>query len=313
MMRRPLKLLTRFTVIALLVLALTALALPQGCASWIGHAIVDAPNAGREISVNDEPAAAEQLQIGIDHAIRANVGPPSASLSIWIINPSSLPRGSVLVLHGIRDSKRSQIATGKLLADTGYRAILVDLRGHGLSNGQWLTYGVVESRDLKQVLDELEATKMLVAPVGAVGSSYDGAAAIQLAAIDPRIKAVVATAAFTSLPDLIPQYTKTYGFGWAVSDSTINRGIDRAGELANFDPYQASPLNAIAHTQAHVLLIHGKDDKHIPCEHSERLHAAAPDHSKLLLIDDENHDSIMADRSGTIAKEMRSWLAEWLR
>ena len=37
--------------------------------------------------------------------------------------------------------------------------MLVDLRGHGGSSGRWLTYGVVESRDLSQLIDQLEPTE----------------------------------------------------------------------------------------------------------------------------------------------------------
>jgi fermentation-respiration switch protein FrsA (DUF1100 family) len=61
-----------------------------------------------------------------------------------------------------------------------------------------------------------------------------------------------------------------------------------------------------------VLLIHGKGDHHIPPRHSVALHEAAPDHSQLILLDVEDHDTIAADRTRTIAGQGMQWLHRWL-
>ena len=52
----------------------------------------------------------------------------------------------------------------------GFRVIAPDLRGHGRSTGEWLTYGVQESRDLSQLLAALRIPPSL--PVGVMGGSY---------------------------------------------------------------------------------------------------------------------------------------------
>src|SRR5215831_9206830 len=106
-------------------------------------AMVVAPNHG--ISAF-EPAPDE---------IRVDVGPPAASLSLQIVEPRSAA-GTVFVLHGIRAAKQWMRGWGTMLADAGYRAVLVDLRGHGRSTGDFMSYGVVEARDLSQALDALE-------------------------------------------------------------------------------------------------------------------------------------------------------------
>lgn len=310
---------SRMAIGVLLSAAIGGVVAAQGCAHWIAHAIVEAPNAGRAIDAGADASEQELNRLGITRQLRANVGLPEASLSMWLIDPpqggrnAARPRATVLVLHGLRDQKRSQVGLGQSLAAAGYRAVLVDLRGHGASSGQWLTYGAVESRDLRQVLEELDQQDLLIEPVGVVGASYGGSTAIQLAAIDARVKAIVAVAPFASMPELVPQYIKLTGFGWAVSQRTIERSIARAGELAGFDPYSASTLAAITRSRAAILLIHGEDDRHIPCEHSRRLHDAAPDRSKLLIVDDEDHDTIMSDRSGMLSREMHEWLERYLQ
>jgi hypothetical protein len=107
-------------------------------------AIVNAPNRG----LPSPPTRARELRVA--------VGPPSATLSLEIMDAAT-PSATVFVLHGIRDEKESMRGWGRMLADAGFRAVLLDLRGHGRSTGDWLSYGVVESRDLARALDSMEA------------------------------------------------------------------------------------------------------------------------------------------------------------
>ena len=307
------------TLCAIAIVGILANLALHGCTSWIAHGIVDAPNHGKAVDQVAQTATSELSELGVTRSLRVDVGPPAASLSCWIIDPpttpssNSKPRGTILVLHGIRDQKRSQLSLGRMLASSGYRAVLIDLRGHGESSGDWLTYGVVESHDLVQLIDALEKENLISGPIGAMSASYGASVAIQTAALDPRIKAIVAIAPFSSLTDVVPHYVHHYGIGWLVPKQTILEGIALAGQLAKFDPQQASPLSAIASGDAHVLLMHGKDDHHIPCEHRQRLADAAPDRTQLILFDNEDHDSIMADRTGVIARESTAWFDRWLK
>ena len=92
----------------------------------------------------------------------------------------------------------------------------------------------------------------------------------------------------------------------------IDPVIERAGRLADFDPDAASPLRAIAITRAPVLLLHGTADRYVPPEHSRRLNAAAPGHSKLVLIDNKDHNSIMDDEAGPIVlRQELEWFGRY--
>jgi len=298
------------SLIVLMVLAVAFIATVYATQGrWLPRAIVSATNAGRVIGVYDRTVP------GVARQMRVEVGPPQAVLSVWVVDPAqgeSLGvRGTVLVLHGVHDRKASMLGMGKRLAQEGYRAVLVDLRGHGESSGEWLTYGVVESRDLSQVLDALGREKLLVAPVSAVGISYGGATAIMLAGHDERVQAVVAVAPFCSMRDEVYNYIR-YHRGiprFVISDRQIEESIHAAGKLADFDPAAASPVDAIRRTKARVLIMHGEADSKIPFEHSRRLHAAAPDRSELIIVAGEDHDSLSCDRDGAVARETLTWLS----
>jgi pimeloyl-ACP methyl ester carboxylesterase len=290
----------------------------NGCTGWLARSIVWGPNTDREINPGRDPSPEALAALGVSRQMRVDVGPPAASLHLFVIEPTdgSPPRGTVLVLHGINDQKRTMVGLGREFAGHGYRSVLVDLRAHGRSSGQWLSFGVVESRDLSQVLDALQAAGLASGAVGVFGPSFGGGIAVEFAGHDERVKAVVSVCGFTSMRDVTPGVVRMYApvVGWLIADSSIQRAITEAGHVGGFDPDEASPIDAIRRTRAQVLLIHGKNDRKIPPAQSQRLHDAAPDHSRLILLDGHDHDSILAgDSAGVVLRESLDWFDRWLK
>ncbi|HEX8522189.1 MAG TPA: alpha/beta fold hydrolase, partial [Tepidisphaeraceae bacterium] len=196
----------------------------------------------------------------------------------------------------------------------GFRVIMVDLRGHGRSTGTQITYGAVEARDLVQVLDELERQKLIIGNVGVLGGSYGAACAICWAGIDPRVKAVVALEPFDSLrhaahdtaPTLLGKYRKLF------SAKDIQDAVSEASKFAGFDTDRASPYVAIAHMKTPVLLIHGKNDTFLTPANSERMHAVARDHSKLIVVDNATHIDLWHKAYPLIYRESDAWFGKYL-
>lgn len=252
-------------------------------------AIVRAPNAGRSTW---PPAPGE---------VRIDVASPTATLALSIVDVPAA-RGTVFVLHGIRDSKEAMRGWAAVVARAGYRAVLVDLRGQGRSTGDFLTYGVREAANLTHVLDALAKRVESLGPIGAMGHSYGAATAIQWAGRDPRVAAVVAVAPFASLADVVPGYlpiTLPPAFG--------SRILRRAGVLAGFDPDDASAERAAAQTRAPVLLIHGGADRRVRPWHSERIRAAAAGGAELVLVDGADHDGVAGSPKTQLATRSAAW------
>jgi pimeloyl-ACP methyl ester carboxylesterase len=322
MISRPGRKKRRLILAALLAAGMVgALAAAASAETWLAYAVVSAPNLGSTIDPADDPAPAQLTALGVDRHLRVEVGPPSASLSAWIIEPeipdaepspqSPADIATVLVLHGIRDGKASMLSMGIKLSQSGFRAAVVDLRGHGRSSGDYLTYGVVEARDLSQLIDALVAQGLAADRLGVLAPSYGGAAAIQLSVIDPRVRAVVAAATFTSLEEIVPVYVRRFAPAWLVPDSVIKLGLKKAGRIASFDPARADNRRAIAATRSKVLLIHSRTDEKIPYHHSQILHRAAGERASLTLLPDGDHNSILGHPGAKAAGI--EWLQRWLR
>ena len=284
---------------------------------WAAWGIVSAPNRGRVISASDDPGLAELARLGVSQAFRVEVGVPRASLAVWIVEPARnsgiKPRGTILFLHGIWDRKNSQLGMARGFAERGYRGVLVDARGHGASSGEFLSYGVREVEDYRQLLDELERRGLLAGRLGVYGVSYGAGCAVQLAGADARVAAVVAVAPFSSLRSEVHAYAlqvlpwaEWFGDGW------VGAALERAGQIGGFDPDRADGVAAVRNSAAHFLLIHGREDAKIPWRESWRLHEAGMEKSEIIVVPGEGHDSITWDRTGVIGGESTAWFERWV-
>jgi pimeloyl-ACP methyl ester carboxylesterase len=323
-----------------------------GCNYDIAKDLVKAPN--RQSPDRGVDAPAEVLaEYHVSQQLRVNVGPPAASVLVWVVNPIDshqkklslgpdvdgqpvvlltdqpqnspsvasftappLPRATVFMLNGLGDRMESPSYEfySLLIASEGYRVVMLDLRGHGRSTGDHITYGFRESRDLVQILDALQRQGMICGPVGVVGISYGGAMAICWAAIDPRVRAVVALEPFSSLREA----TRDAGPSllgadrWMFSGEDLQKVAGIMGRMEGFDPNRDSPLAAIARCKTPVLLIHGKSDTFLRPEHSIRLHEAALDHSRLILVDGANHFDLWLKGLPMIPREINAWFGQYL-
>ena len=254
----------------------------------------------------------------LDRRFWVGVGPPAAQLLVRVIEArpqGSPPVGTILLLHGAYSRSEHLAPTASRFASGGYRCVLVDLRGHGQSTGDRMTYGVRESEDLSQVIDALERRELLTGNLGVYGFSYGGSTALQLAGRDERVRAVVAVAPFNSLRQVAGDLARTRlpGAAWYASDAWIDRTLNEAGRQGGFDFRQADAGAAIRRTDAMVRLIHGTADDFVEPRHSMDLHLAATDHSDVVLIEGADHDDLALDVDGRAALLGLSWFDRWLR
>ncbi|MFO0885452.1 MAG: alpha/beta fold hydrolase [Pirellulales bacterium] len=288
----------------------------SGCAPIAAPLITTAPNAYSPFAGPKNPLPSLEDIAGVDQHFFVNVGSPQSSLAVSIVEPtdrSRPPEGTIIVLHGIRARSVWMMPVARVLSEKGYRAVLIDMRGHGRSTGSQITYGVQESLDVSQVIDHLERSKMIAGKIGVYGVSFGASTALQLAANDDRIKSVVAVAPYSSLSEVAPDYIAGAlpGVGTLMTKGRIQAAVDRASAKAGFHPDATDCLSAIKQTQAPVLLIHGTSDRLIPVGHSQRLHDANPD-SHLVLVPKYGHLAVQFDPSAIVVSHGVEWFDQTL-
>lgn len=282
------------------------------------YAVAWSPNHLCQPDIADDPGPSELIELGVSQHLRIPVGAPEASLSCFVLEPPSgaSARGTILVLHGHRDNKLTQLDIGHKLADAGYRAVLVDHRGHGRSTGEYLSYGVVESRDMMAVLDTLQRRGLVSGRVGVLGFSYGGSVGIQLAAKDDRVGALVTVSTFCSLRGVVEDYVNCFLPFVApfVPAGRIDEAVQKAGRVGGYDAAAADTEQAMEKLRVPVLLFHGEEDRRIPVRHGERLARAARGEHRFVRLPDCGHGDVMSGSTGErILRESLQWFGGHLR
>ncbi len=210
---------------------------------------------------------------------------------------------TVIVLHTLGRTRQDVLEFALPFREKGFNLALIDMRGHGESDGQFFTYGYHEWKDVAGLIDWLEARKDVAAEnIHLLGVSAGGAVAIVAASRDSRIKALVSVASFADLGEMIKGQSPWLPRFWR------ERAVRKAEHLADFSVADASPLKNIAQVKCPVLLVHGDTDDYVPYSNAERLFARANDPKVLYTIPGGNHANMFAkggkQLTDTIAKFM---------
>lgn len=206
----------------------------------------------------------------------------------WLVRPrdarDGFGRGLVVYLHGIADNRASGLGAARRLRDSGFAVLLFDARAHGRSTGDHCTYGYHERQDVRAAITAANASSAVL-----LGHSLGAAVALQAAALDERVVAVVAASPFSDLPSIVRERARWF----LLPPSYVDAALARAGELGRFPPEEASPVALAPRVRVPVLLLHGAEDRKTPPVHSGRIAAALGAPPVLVLLPGVGHDEIL--------------------
>jgi dipeptidyl aminopeptidase/acylaminoacyl peptidase len=209
----------------------------------------------------------------------------NVNISAWYV-PGTRAEAIVLV-HGIHANRAYLIPQAEILADAGYHLLLIDLRGHGHSEGEMMTYGYREALDVQAAVDYLAALPQ-VEQIGAVGHSLGAAAVVRAATTDERLRAIVIQSSYSSLARAIDDSFQNFSLlpKWPFAPLIITfaeyiTGVD-VGHVDSAHDLATMPARP-------VLIIHSVDDNLFPPYHAEEMYQAAKEPKKLWLVEGLPH------------------------
>jgi uncharacterized protein len=271
-------------------LALLAMPLPAGASGILGPIILHPVR--RSISAT-QIAQADQ-SFARDSATREDFCVTALDgivLRGWKVRPAHPSGDWVVLFHGRSQNRLAMMSYATFLLSSGYNVVMMDARAHGESGGTIATYGYLERYDSRAILDALTASEH-VSHAFALGESMGAAVALQSAAMDPRIQAVVAEGAFRNLHEVMFDYA-----GLRVSallGKTLFRpaaimAVHEAEQQGGFRFDDVSPEESVAVRKFPVLLISGLSDHNIPRRHAEAIFLAASGPKELWLVPGARH------------------------
>ena len=285
-MRRPLRFLLKLLIFPPLIAAVAGWIV----APWFLHPL------RRDITPDlIQQADATFSQMGTRRENFDVRAPDGILLRGWKVR-SAKPSGDwVLVFHGVADNRMGVLEHSRILLLAGYDVLMMDARAHGAIEGSMATYGWLERNDTRAIIDALAAVEH-PRHLFALGESMGAGIALQSAAVEPRIEAVVAEASFASLREASYDYAglrrspllgKTF---FAPGTWTM---IYHAESLARLPASEVSPEKAVATRPFPVLLICDGNDVALPCRHTQRIYDAARGPKKMWVVPGAFHTAAL--------------------
>jgi alpha-beta hydrolase superfamily lysophospholipase len=199
-------------------------------------------------------------------------------LSYALFRPEDEPRAGLVILHGASSAKESHFDFARTAVAHDMVALAFDQRGHGRSEGE-LGAGAVDD-----VLAMCALVREHAPAIALRGSSMGGFYAIQAAAADGDVDAVVAIC--PAPEDFLLRGLRSDRFEFRADRDGLEpwlEGADLRGATASLAPRTA------------LLILHAQGDEQVPYTISQDLFEAAGDPKRLLLIPGGHHRSIQHD------------------
>jgi pimeloyl-ACP methyl ester carboxylesterase len=208
---------------------------------------------------------------------------------------AAAPRGTVVFLHGVADNRGSSLGVADHFLARGFDVVAYDSRAHGESEGDVCTYGFYEKQDLHRVLDRVGTR-----PVVLIGFSMGGAIALQAAADDPRVRAVVAVSSYSDLRTAAAERAPFFA-----SKGNIADAFKLAETEGKFRADDVSPMAAAAHVTSPTLIIHGDHDDETPPAHALRIFAALHEPKRLIMVPGATHQHVL---DAAVWRDIDNWV-----
>ncbi len=243
-----------------------------------------------------------------------------ASLAAIFASPGEpAGRATILFLHG-KGGAASEWQPDALRAlALGYNVLLPDLRGHRPSEGEFVTYGLLEKRDLELALESArERFGIDLGRLGVHACSAGTLTALEFSANKESVRALWIESPYADPAEMARHYLSVAtGLPRALLALTswlaIRRAVNRVRrDLHLTDPRAGiraiDPVAALGRVSAKVCLVHGETDLLVPPRFGARLRAALPAGSTIWNVEGAGHCHHDDEAAKKVAEEYaRRW------
>lgn len=280
----------------------------------IAEAIIHPPRLGHNVPIE----VLRKLSPYCLMPLNAYVGLRKIRLSALVVNPAAnvkktgvantratcsirdianVPTSATMVmLPGIEMPKSALLPYANFFATLGVRCILIDLRGQGSSGGKNIGLLVKDVSDMRSLISQLRAKRLISGNLGLFGLSYGAAVALDLAAYEPKIALVISVAPFSRTAEAMKKFISNY-------DPKLLRNVDaeeweevvnRVNALVDLDLAKGNPIRRVGFIKAFVFYIGGANDSISPPQAIIKLAGLTPERS-ILIAQNRDHLGITSD------------------
>jgi uncharacterized protein len=199
----------------------------------------------------------------------------------------SINSPNVILIHGYRSVSNRMLDLAKFyFEDLNMNVLLIDLRGHGLSEGDNIGMGYLDSHDLISWVNFLNGRSGR--DIAIHGLSMGAVTALNAANIElDNVKIIIADSPFSSFKAMMHFYFRKHyripGFIFYGPLSLLTK-VTLGFYLGEIDPQ-----SYVAESKYPIFLIHGGHDNRVPAKFSQDLYNACTSKKEILIIEGADH------------------------
>lgn len=235
----------------------------------------------------------------LGHPAQMHVGAPAMDLNAQAIAfrsdsgtnvrgwwcPVDHSRTVVLLLAGKGGNRLSMIDRARFLRRAGFSVLLIDLQATGESEGQQITFGWKESRDViaavRFIRDHQPSSQIAI-----IGSSLGGAAAL-LAMPSLRVDGMVLEAVYPTIRSATKNRIEKYLGGWARFSAPLL--LAQLPMRLGISASDLRPIDHIGSVHCPILIMGGDKDRDTTPEETRAMFLRATAPKDLWLIPNVGH------------------------
>lgn len=216
---------------------------------------------------------------------------------------------TVLLCHGYRGAKERLHRVLSFFPQA--HILMFDFRGHGQSQGELISIGYYEQKDIKAAVDFIkthEKTKQL--PLVGFGFSMGAASLIGAAAQGVPFDGLILDSSFARLDDqLTRSFEKRTGFPKFPFMPVTKRLFEW---FAHYRVEQVRPVESIQAIACPLFIVHSIDDDFTPVFNAHQLYEKATAKKELWLVSKSFHGKIIKDYSDEYSKRVNNFLQTYI-
>lgn len=243
--------------------------------------------------------------------ITINADDGSKMTGTYIKNSSSVNK-AVIILHGLYQNRSMSINYVSLYQKLGFNILLVDLRGHGESQGQ-MTWGKSETADIDEWIAYLKNQESN-SIIGIHGISLGAAYAVLHSGAYATTKAdfYVEDSAYADLASIYQEKLQSF-LQLNDNDAFVVKILSFYCQVSMYwhtgeTMADLSPLKAIHNDKKPMLFLHGGADMLVPAASMQKLYDACPAYKELYVFPAAQHAVSIASNPGEYYDALKKFL-----
>lgn len=210
---------------------------------------------------------------------------------------------TVILIHGYKLTHREMLGFADFYVNTcGFNVLTPDLRGHGESGGEYISFGV---KDREDILSWIEYIKQMMGDNTKIilhGISMGAATALMTGAYnDESVFGIIADCPYASGKEMVKKKIKSkYKIGTDFLYKILNAYVKLK---CKFSMEDSEVLDYVTHIKCPVLYIHGSKDDEITPANSYRLFEKTNSEKELYIVLGAGHgESVFVEMETYTAK-----------